>query len=252
MSTSADRMAAAYFGALEALCEVTPKGWYAQRGSACAVVSHARTPMLNSACAITLDPDVYELAEVAVEVARHGVPWSIVVRGEASEAVADLAALHGLTSSGTRPFMVCPAEDAVLRGGRALETVRVVGAAESDRYTEALTEGFEAPEGIFGTVMGGGVLDARTITGYLAEGSGHPVGTGLGIRSLGTVGVFNVAVAPSARGQGLGRAITERVMADGFAAGADAAFLHASTMGRPLYESMGFRLVENWTAFKAA
>lgn len=32
--TTADRMAAAYFDAIEFLCEVTPMGWYTERGTA--------------------------------------------------------------------------------------------------------------------------------------------------------------------------------------------------------------------------
>lgn len=66
------------------------------------------------------------------------------------------------------------------------------------------------------------------------------------------IGVFNIAVVPSARGRGLGRALTEAALRDGVAAGADAAYLHASPMGRPLYEAMGFSLVETWTLFQAA
>jgi ribosomal protein S18 acetylase RimI-like enzyme len=65
------------------------------------------------------------------------------------------------------------------------------------------------------------------------------------------VGVYNLAVVPRARGYGLGRAMTERVMEDGFAAGAETAYLHSSAAGRPLYESMGFRLVQTWTTFTA-
>nr|WP_281374364.1 GNAT family N-acetyltransferase [Micromonospora jinlongensis] len=99
--------------------------------------------------------------------------------------------------------------------------------------------------------MGGAVLDADAITGYLAEESGRPAGTGLGMLTSGVVGVFNIAVVPSARGRGLGRVLTETVLRDGIAAGADAAYLHSSAMGRPLYESMGFALLETWTAFQA-
>jgi ribosomal protein S18 acetylase RimI-like enzyme len=64
--------------------------------------------------------------------------------------------------------------------------------------------------------------------------------------------VFNIAVTPQARSRGLGRAMTARVMADGFAAGADTAYLHPSEAARPLYESMGFRVVQTWTTFTAA
>jgi hypothetical protein len=102
-----------------------------------------------------------------------------------------------------------------------------------------MAEGFEAPIDVFASLMGGNVLDAPGVTGYLAEVDGRPAATGLGVMSGGAVGVFNISVVPSARRRGLGRAMTVLVMADGFAAGADAAFLHPSRAGLPLYESLG-------------
>ncbi|MET8352081.1 MULTISPECIES: GNAT family N-acetyltransferase [unclassified Micromonospora] len=252
MSRTADRMAAAYFDAIEFLCEVTPKGWYAERGTARAAVTHAGVATLNVAYDTTRDPDLGSLDEMATEVGRQATRWSIMVRGEAGEEVTDFAARHGLFERSDLPLLACTAGDIVLRPDTAQrELVRQVGADESDLYTEALTRGFDAPEGIFGSLMGGAVLDADPITGYLAEELGRPVGTGLGMRTAGVVGVFNIAVVPSARGGGFGRAITEAVLRDGIAAGADAAYLHSSAMGRPLYESMGFGLVENWTVFHA-
>ncbi|TDC38694.1 N-acetyltransferase [Micromonospora sp. 15K316] len=251
MNSTADRMAAAYFDAIEFLCEVTPKGWYAEQGTARAAVTQARVATLNVAYDTTREPDLGALDKMATEVGRQAERWSIMVR-KADDDVAALAARHGLLNRSEMPLMACDAKDLVFRVGlEQRKPVRRVGAAESDLYTEVLTEGFEAPEGIFGSLMGGGVLDADPVSGYLAEESGRPAGTGLGIVTRGVVGVFNIAVAASARGCGLGRAITETVLADGIAAGADAAYLQSSEMGRPLYESMGFRLVENWTVFLA-
>ncbi|MET8364930.1 GNAT family N-acetyltransferase [Micromonospora sp. NPDC005194] len=115
----------------------------------------------------------------------------------------------------------------------------------------ATSQGLRHGDGLFGSLMGGAVLDAERIDGYLYEEAGEHLGTGLGMRTRGVVGVFNIAVVPGARGRGLGRAITEKVLREGVAAGADAAYLQTSALGRPLYESMGFRLLENWTAFHA-
>ncbi|WP_436758574.1 GNAT family N-acetyltransferase [Streptosporangium sp. V21-05] len=253
MDTTADRMAAAYFDAIGFLCEVTPMGRYAERGTARAAVTGAGVATLNAAYDTAPEPDLGALDEMATEVGGQAVPWSIMVRGEAGDEVADLAARHGLAGRRALSMLACAVGDVVFRTGEAgRKPVREVGAAESDLYTEALTRGFEAPEGIFGSLMGGGVLDADPVTGYLAEESGRPIGTGLGIRTPGVVGVFNIAVVPAARGRGLGRAITEAVLLDGVATGADAAYLHTSAMGRPLYESMGFRLVEEWTVFEAS
>ncbi|WP_422768793.1 GNAT family N-acetyltransferase [Plantactinospora sp. WMMC1484] len=252
MTTTAERMAAAYFDAIELLCRVTPKGWYAERGTARAAVTHAGIPTMNAAYDTTPEPDIDSLDEMATEVARQAGAWSIMVRGEAGNEVADLAARHGLARRSDLPLLACAADDIVFRQGEAPRTaVRRVGAAESDLYTEALARGFEVPADAFGSLFGGGLLDTEPLTGYLTGESGRPTGTGLGIRTRSAVGVFNIAVVPAARRRGLGRTITEAVLRDGVAAGADAVYLHASAMGRPLYESMGLRHVETWTVFDA-
>ncbi|WFF03831.1 GNAT family N-acetyltransferase [Micromonospora sp. WMMD964] len=252
MGTTADRLATAYFDAIEALCRVTPKGWYAERGTARAGITHAGLASLNGVFALTTDPDLESLDALAIEVARQIPHWSIMVRGAAGEPVVDLAARHGLRERSVMPFLACATDDIVFRPVSTQQAlVRRVGAAENDTYTDALTESFEAPEGSFGPLMGGAVLDTDGITGYLAEESDRPVGTALGMLTSGVIGVFNIGVVPSARGRGLGRTLTETVLRDGIAAGANAAYLHTSPMGRPLYESMGFALVENWTMFTA-
>jgi len=247
----ADRVAAAQFDALEVLCAATPKGWYAERGTARAALTYADVATLNMVSDTTLAPDLLSLDELATEVSGRVPLWSIVIRGVAGDEVADLAARHGLVERSDLPMLACAAADVVFTADEAQrKLVRRVGAAESDLYAATLAEGFEAPVDAFGSLMGGGVLDDDAMAGYLAEEPGHPAGTGLGVRTAGVVGVFNIAVAPTARGRGLGRAITEVVVRDGFAAGADAAYLQSSEMGRPLYESMGFRLVETWTVFQ--
>ncbi|MEU7841485.1 GNAT family N-acetyltransferase [Micromonospora sp. NPDC049114] len=252
MNTIADRMAAAYDDAIEDLCGATPKGWYAKRGTARAAVTHAGAPTLNVAYDLSREPDLDSLDTMATEVARQIETWSIMVREDADGAVADLAGRHGLSERSELPLLACTAGELVYRADEAQrERVRRVGAADSDRYTDVLTRGFDAPDGLFGSLMGGAVLDAERIDGYLYEEAGETLGTGLGMRTRGVVGVFNIAVVPGARGRGLGRAITETVLRDGVATGADAAYLQSSALGRPLYESMGFRLLENWTAFHA-
>jgi ribosomal protein S18 acetylase RimI-like enzyme len=250
MNVIGDRMAAAYDVAIEDLCGTTPKGSYAQRGTARAAVTHAGAATLNVAYDLSRTPDLEVLDEMATEVARQVGVWSIMVRGDAGGAVVDLAARHGLSARSELPLLACTAGELVYRADEAqCERVRRVGATDSDRYTDVLTRGFEAPDGLFGPLMGGAVLDAERIDGYLYEEDGQFLGTGLGMHARGVVGVFNIAVVPGARGRGVGRAITEKVLRDGVAAGADAAYLQSSALGRPLYESMGFRFQEDWTAF---
>ena len=252
MSNTADRIAAAWLDANTRLVHATPKGWYAEQGDAVGLVSQCLLGSLNVAASIAARPDLASLDAIATAVAGFAVPWSILVRAEASEATAELAARHGLTARSDIPIMACAAGDALLRADESqLRSIRRVGSASSDAYTTALAEGFEVPASRFGSLMEGSVLDAPGFTGYLTAASGRPDATGLGIDGPGVIGVYNIAVAPHARRRGIGRAMTARVIEDGFAADADTAYLLASAAGRPLYESMGFQHIENWSMFTA-
>lgn len=248
-------MEKAWSDAMVRLYEVTPNGRVTVCGDALAMVTDTEIASLNMAVAQIPDPGPESLASLrsaAAEVARAGLPWSILVQGEATGRVADLAAEFGLIERGSMPFMACAADEAVLRADLGQSSsIRVVGASGHDLYTDTMAAGFEAPRQIFGSLMGGGVLDMPEATGYLGGPADRPTSTGFLVLGAGVCLVLNIAVVPEARGHGLGRAMTARAMADGFAAGAGTAILTSSAVGRPLYESMGFRLVENWTTFAA-
>ena len=55
-----------------------------------------------------------------------------------------------------------------------------------------------------------------------------------------TAAVYEVAVVPEARGQGIAQAMMERAMSTAKARGARRMVLHSSMMGLPLCEKMGF------------
>jgi GNAT superfamily N-acetyltransferase len=107
-----------------------------------------------------------------------------------------------------------PIVDAVLRGGWGDRTTFYRFAAESPACTA-----FIARDG-----------DAIAATGAAIR-QGH----------VGWVGM--IWTDPERRGRGLGRAITERVMASLTEGGCTTIMLIASTMGRPLYERLGFEPV---------
>ena len=68
--------------------------------------------------------------------------------------------------------------------------------------------------------------------------------------------VVNVYVAPDSRHQGLARRLMETILAWVRAQGIERVVLHASSMGRPLYQSLGFvpttEMILNLTADPAA
>jgi ribosomal protein S18 acetylase RimI-like enzyme len=248
-----NELAAAWFDVMTRMCDATPKGWHTVHGDALTLVSGAAIPSLNAAISTTPDSTAASgqaLDEAASEVAGTGLPWSLIVRGAASDTAVALAVRYGLTEREDVLLMGCAAADVAPRSGPASGSlIRPVGAASAVSYADALAEGFEVPGDVFGSLMSGAVLDAPGFTCYLAEADGSPTATGMGVQGDGVIGVFNVSVVPSARSRGLGRAMTQRVMADGFAAGADTAYLNPSQQGLALYESMGFRVIETWTTF---
>jgi N-acetylglutamate synthase len=72
---------------------------------------------------------------------------------------------------------------------------------------------------------------------------GRTIGYGLGVVDRGAVGLFDIVVAPAARGRGGGRLITQALMAWGAQTGARSAYLQVSDANgraRRLYESLGF------------
>lgn len=89
------------------------------------------------------------------------------------------------------------------------------------------------------------LLAGEGVRVYAGLVDGRAVSTGMAIALQDTVGVFNVATVPEFRGRGYGGAVTARLVADGFAAGASLACLQSSAEGYPMYERLGFETIEH-------
>ncbi|HSJ49952.1 MAG TPA: GNAT family N-acetyltransferase [Actinomycetota bacterium] len=116
---------------------------------------------------------------------------------------------------------------------------------ESVRQAESLiVEVFGAGAGA-GNVLTVGCLDDR-LRVWVGRVDGRPVSTSMAYVGDGFVGVYCVATAADARGRGYGEALTwaaTRSRPD------LPATLQASSMGRPVYERMGFRTVAEFTVW---
>jgi ribosomal protein S18 acetylase RimI-like enzyme len=239
--------------AMAELCRHTPDGAVEQYGGASVLVTGAKTASLNYVMVNAPDPDPADVAAAAAAIAGRHVPWGMEFRFGPGPEILGIAREHGLTEAGRPLLMAGPAADLELRrdtpSGLVIEPV---GAGHWELYTEVLAAGFGAAPGLFGRTMGGPVLDLPGFRGYLARTPEGPVGTAMGALKDGALTVFNIAVVPDLRGQGIGRALTEAVLIDGLAEGARVASLQSSTMGRPLYASMGFQDAERWYTLEPA
>jgi ribosomal protein S18 acetylase RimI-like enzyme len=233
--------------AMTELCGHTPAGAVESYGEAIVLVTGAQTASLNYVMVNAPDPDPADVAAAAAALAKRNVPWGMEFRFEPSARILGVAEEHGLTEVSRPLFMVCPAAGLELRRDTPSGlVVEPVGADRWELYNQVLATGFGAPADLFGTTMGGPVLDLPGFRGYLARTPEGPVGTALGTLKDGALTVFNIAVVPDVRGHGIGRALTEAVLIDGLIEGAQVASLQSSPMGRPLYASMGFQEAEHW------
>jgi GNAT superfamily N-acetyltransferase len=208
-----------------------------------------RAPTLNTLI-FGPEPDLAEIEKFAEELSATGLPWSIELRRDADQALLDLAASYGRTSSFSLPLLawdsgLLSSLPAHLPDGA---TFREVPGSESEKLVAALASGFEMPVEVARGFAGSpGKLDTPGITAFILEVDGETVATGLNIIAGDYVGLFSGCVPPLLRRKGYYRALVAARLRHAVAAGARHAVTLNTPMSRPLYESFGFHHVETWT-----
>jgi ribosomal protein S18 acetylase RimI-like enzyme len=129
------------------------------------------------------------------------------------------------------------------------EIRRVVDEVGIEDHIRTASAGFDLPEAILRSAVTPAWIASPGAALYVGYSDGQPVSTGFGLQTGRTIGVYTIATLPSFRRRGYGAAMTERVMADGFAAGCDVAILQASAMGQPVYERLGYRTVVEYMGY---
>lgn len=115
-------------------------------------------------------------------------------------------------------------------------------------FKRVLIEGYDMPatmaEGWVQSTHGFGIGKTpwRLVLGRL---NGQPVATNIVLNDAGVVGVYGIAVTPSARGKGIGAAITLKPLLDARdREGYKYAVLFSTEMGTPVYQRIGFRMTD--------
>jgi GNAT superfamily N-acetyltransferase len=187
-----------------------------------------------------------DLAAAVGEVEAAGVPCFVQVIEDRCPNVVAAAAELGLSERGPVVGMVAARSD-IGEAPATAATVRRIDDAEGLRLTlDVAAAGFGAPAEALAVLYTPRLLAAPGVAFYLAEVAGEPVATGVGCITGDLVGVYSVATPPDHRRQGYGSAVVAQIVADGFAAGAQLAYLQASAMGASVYAKLGFRRVLDW------
>lgn len=85
---------------------------------------------------------------------------------------------------------------------------------------------------------------------FLGSLHGEPVATVSLLTAGGSAGIYNVTTTEAARGRGIGAAMTVAAARHGADRGFALATLQASTMGRPVYERLGFEFVCDFLPYR--
>ncbi|MGP8125013.1 MAG: GNAT family N-acetyltransferase [Nitrososphaerales archaeon] len=114
--------------------------------------------------------------------------------------------------------------------------------------------GFEAPPNYFDVWKPGFLAGAAGPwsrgANYVGYVGGKPAATSIRVTTGDVAGVYFVSTLPEFRRRGFGESMTWRAVADGRTSGCRLSYLQASKMGRPIYERMGYRVIEEYSEWK--
>lgn len=207
-------------------------------------------PLFNGAIVSAVHDGLEDFARgvgaALAEAGRNGLWWlspSAVAAG-----AADRLGAVGLSEAGAVPAMTVDLRSLPPADHQPDLTIRQVeSAADRALWGElaARGTGFDEP-----AVRALAALEPRIPAGrldgqarLLAEYEGRAVATGALVTSGDHAGAYAVSTLPEFRRRGIGRAITLYALQLGAAGGARTGFLQSSSMGRRVYESLGFREV---------
>jgi ribosomal protein S18 acetylase RimI-like enzyme len=193
------------------------------------------------------DPGAVDLDAVRAWYAERRVPWGVRVPAHLSSAWT--AGRHLLRKTNMalplRRYRPPPAPEQVTVDVATRDDLDDVVRVDAEAFEEdaELERAWVAPR-----------LGAPGFVPVLARLAGKPVGVASAVRVSGrggdSVGVFGVGVLTSARGRGIGAALTARAVEAGLEDGADLAFLNPDTgTAVRLYRRLGFTETDPFDVF---
>ena len=186
---------------------------------------------------------------------RTNTGFQIVTLPETLNELEPLIQELNLTEEEVIPGMVLdPIPDTHPSPPKELQIRHVGGSEEVTDFLRTAAVGFGAPPNFFdvwkpGFLAAGAGLSPRDAT-YVGYVGGKPAATALCFTTGNVAGIYIVSTLPEFRRRGFGESMTWRAIAGGRMAGCRLSYLQASKMGRPIYERMGYRVIEEYSHWK--
>lgn len=207
-------------------------------------------PTMNGVLVHGADADPGAIAGLVAELQARGANFGVQVRPMLVDAMAPALADAGLVKVDEIPFMVLDSLDSLIRPHVAPGVeIHAVGRTSRATLDDAITvgaTGFEVPAEVYAAATGltMNLPGATCLVGYVDDA---PVTTEVIIPSThDSFGLFNLATPSAYRGRGYGATMMNASIDYGFATGASWGWLQASSDGFPIYERLGFEVVERW------
>jgi hypothetical protein len=191
------------------------------------------------------DPDDLAVFDDFVSrVNATGLSALAMMSAAAGQHLGHLAKTKGLIEAGTAPLMV--------RSGRLPEqraseyfTRRATEAHEMSLFSDLAASAFAMDRAwVDRTFAAPALLDAPAMGFYVAYRGDVPM-SGVCTSGAGsTVGIWTMSTPPEKQRQGAGRAVLVAAMQDHLRRGGDTFYLIATPAGKPLYDSLGFKTVD--------
>jgi GNAT superfamily N-acetyltransferase len=185
-----------------------------------------------------------------------GRGYSVMVRdsGEDDD-LGSACQAAGLTVFGAGgPQMVCRARLNDVAPSDGVEVRTVASATDVHDFVGVNAQAYATygmPPEVASDVVGRAdrFLGAPNVVSVVAYLDGAPVAAAQTLLSHGIAGVYWVGTVDSARGRGLGEAVTRAVTNAAFDLGATANSLQASPMGEPIYRRMGYEEIYRYATY---
>lgn len=191
------------------------------------------------------DPDDLAVFDDFVSrVNTTGLSALAMVSGAAGPRFGPAAKAKGLVEAGTAPLMVRSGRLSEHRASEFL-TRRATEAHEMSIFRDLASSAFAMdPAWVDRTFAAASLLDAPALGFYIASRGDVPMSAVCTSGAGSTVGIWTMSTPPEKQRQGAGRAVLVAAMQDHLRRGAQTFYLIATPAGKPLYDSLGFKTVD--------
>jgi len=244
-----------FISAHEAVAWLVPGGLVERVGGLTFVRSGMAGSVFNLVFGLSAPTSLKEVREGIDRIfVKTGTQFTIITTPETQGLLKPLIDDVGLTVGTDVPGMVLdPIPEVSPDPPKGLEIRLLTELEEVKRYLRIGAVSFEMPQDYLDVWAPRLVAGSPSfsIANYIGYADGNPAATSLRYTTAHLAGIYLVSTLHEFRRRGFGEAMTWRAVMDGKIDGCTASYLQASSMGRPVYEHMGFRVLEEYKEWSA-